>query len=310
MINKIKLFFLIFLYLLINISNSNSEIYIYAKVDDEIITNYDLEKESKYLKILNPNLIQLENSKILNLAKKSLIKEIIKKKEVKKIKNLEKDSSFIYNYLETLYLKLNYKNEDEFINDLKKKNIYSLNQVKEKIKIELLWNELIFTKYKNQVKIDKNKLAKKIKELDNKTQKEYLISEIVFNKKRDQSLDALLDQIKLSIKDIGFNNTANIYSISESSKLGGKVGWINENSLSKNIIKKLTIINEGEYTDIIKIGNNYLILKIDQMKINTININKDQELEKLIKFETNKQLNQFSRIYFDKSKINYTINEK
>ncbi len=310
MINKIKLFFLIFLYLLINISNSNSEIYIYAKVDDEIITNYDLEKESKYLKILNPNLIQLENNKILNLARKSLIKEIIKKKEIKKIKDLKKDNSFINKYLETFYLKLDYKNEDEFVSDLKKKNIYTLSQIKEKIKIELLWNELIFTKYKNQIKIDKNKLNKKVKELDNKTQKEYLISEIVFNKKRDQSLDALLDQIKLSIKDIGFNNTANIYSISESSKLGGKVGWINENSLSKNIIKKLTTINEGEYTDIIRIGNNYLILKIDQIKINTININKEQELEKLIKFETNKQLNQFSRIYFDKSKINYTINEK
>ncbi len=310
MLKKVKLFFLIFLYLLINISYSSSEIYIYAKVDDEIITNYDLEKESKYLKILNPNLIQLENNKILNLAKKSLIKEIIKKKEVKKIKNLDKENTFINNYLENLYKKLNYKNEDEFVNDLKKKNIYSLNQVKEKIKIELLWNELIFTKYKNQVKIDKKELAKKIKELDNKTQKEYLISEIVFSKKRDQSLDTLLNQIKLSIQDIGFNNTANIYSISESSKLGGKVGWINENSLSKNIIKKLTAINEGEYTDTIKIGNNYLILKIDQIKINKINIDKEQELEKLIKFETNKQLNQFSRIYFDKSKINYTINEK
>ena len=120
----------------------------------------------------------------------------------------------------------------------------------------------------------------------------------------------MIDQIKLSINDIGFNNTANIYSIAESSKFGGKVGWINENSLSQNIIKKLKLINENEYTDIIQIGNNYLILKIDQIKMSKIQINKDEELEKLIKFETNKQLNQFSRIYFDKSKINYSINEK
>ena len=71
-----------------------------------------------------------------------------------------------------------------------------------------------------------------------------------------------------------------------------------------------THIKEGEYTDTIQIGNNYLLLKIDQIKINKIKINKQQELQKLIQFETNKQLNQFSRIYFNKSKINYSINEK
>ena len=150
----------------------------------------------------------------------------------------------------------------------------------------------------------------KINQLSNEIQKQYLLSEIIFKKQKDQSLEKLIDQIKLSINDIGFNNTANIYSIAESSKFGGKVGWINENSLSQNIIKKLKLINENEYTDIIQIGNNYLILKIDQIKMSKIQINKDEELEKLIKFETNKQLNQFSRIYFDKSKINYSINEK
>ncbi len=310
MIKNIILFFWLFSLTIFFITKSKSEIYIYAKVDNEIITNHDLKKESEYLKILNPNLKQINDYEILNLAKRSLIKEIVKKKEIQKFQNLNSDNSIIDNYLQNLYLKLNYQSEKDFENDLKIKNNYSLKQIKEKIKVELLWNELIFAKYGNQLNIDKDELKKKINQLSNKTQKQFLLSEIIFNKKKDQSLEKLIDQIKLSINDIGFNNSANIFSISESAKLGGKIGWINENSLSEIIIKNLNLIKEGEYTDVIQIGNNYLLLKIDEIKIDKIQIDKEKELDKLIKFETNKQLNQYSRIYFDKSKINYSINEK
>ena len=113
----------------------------------------------------------------------------------------------------------------------------------------------------------------------------------------------------LSIEEIGFNNTANIYSISESAKLGGKLGWINESSLSKKILENLNSVDEKSNKDN-QIWKNFLILKIEDIRINEININKEKEIEKLIKVETNKQLNQFSKIYFDKSKINYFINEK
>ena len=119
----------------------------------------------------------------------------------------------------------------------------------------------------------------------------------------------LVNKIKNSISEIGFNNTANIYSISDSSKFGGKIGWIEETSLSKKITDELNNIKIGEYTNIIQIGNNFLILMIDDIKIKKININKEDELKKLINFETTKQLTQFSKIFFNKSKINYKINE-
>ena len=80
--------------------------------------------------------------------------------------------------------------------------------------------------------------------------------------------------------------------------------------MSKIINEKLAIIKIGEYTDTIKIGNNFLILRIDDIKITEFKIDKEKEIEKLIKLETNKQLNKFSKIYFDKSKLNYSINEK
>ena len=302
---------LIFQFLFIFSFNENlkANIIIKIKVNNEIITNIDIEKEAEYLKILNPNLNQLKNDKVIELAKTSLINEIIKK-EILNYIDINKKNKFIDDYLKNLYSKLNYNSEDEFKIELNSKNNYSIIEVKEKIKLELLWNELIYNKYNQQIKIDRENLKKKIDNIKDENQKEYLLSEIIFKKKKNESLENLVNQIKLSINDIGFNNTANIYSISESSKFGGKLGWVNENSLSNKIFEKLNTIKEGEYTDTIQIGNNYLLLKIDQIKINKIKINKQQELQKLIQFETNKQLNQFSRIYFNKSKINYSINEK
>ena len=299
-----------FLFIFFFYENLKANIVIKIKVNNEIITNIDIEKEAEYLKILNPNLNQLKNDKVIELAKTSLINEIIKKKEILNYIDINKKNKFIDDYLKNLYSKLNYNSEDEFKIELNSKNNYSIIEVKEKIKLELLWNELIYNKYNQQIKIDRENLKKKIDNIKDENQKEYLLSEIIFKKKKNESLENLVNQIKLSINDIGFNNTANIYSISESSKFGGKLGWVNENSLSNKIFEKLKAIKEGEYTDTIQIGNNYLLLKIGQIKINKIKINKQQELQKLIQFETNKQLNQFSRIYFNKSKINYSINEK
>jgi len=310
MIKKIQLI-LIFYFLFINFLNNNlyANIIIKVKVNDEIITNIDIEKEAEYLKILNPNLNQLNDDKVIELAKISLVNEIIKKREILKFIDINKNNQFVEDYLKNLYSKLNYNSENEFKNELDSKNNYSINEIKEKIKLELLWNELIYKKYNQQLKIDKEKLINKINNIKNENQKEYFLSEIIFKKKKEGRLEDLINQIKLSINDIGFNNTANIYSISESSKFGGKIDWVNENSLSNLISDKLSVLKEGEYTDIIQIGNNYLLLKIDQIKVSEIKIDKQKELKKLIQLETTKQLNQFSRIYFNKSKINYSINE-
>ena len=131
-----------------------------------------------------------------------------------------------------------------------------------------------------------------------------------FLKKKNIELNDQINEIKLSINDIGFKNTANIYSISDTSKFGGDLGWINENSLSKKIFENLYKLKDGEFSEVIDIGNNYLILMVNKIRISKIKIDKEKELEKLVQIERNKQLNKFSRIFFDKSKINYIINEK
>ena len=309
MFKNIKFTFVVFFFL-ISTSFSNTDVYIYLTVNDKIVTNYDIKKEIRYLEILNPNLVGLDNKNKFEIGKNSLINEIIKKEEIIKIFDFKKDNQFVEDYLQNLYLKLRVKNENDFQKLLIENSNYSISEIKEKIKIEILWNELIYLKYKNQVEIEEEILLQKINNLGKEVKKEYFLSEIIFEKKINEDLATLINKIKLSINEIGFNNTANIYSLADSSKLGGKLGWIDENNLSKIIFKELKKIKKGEYTNIIKIRNNFMILKIEDIRDKKIAINKKDELNKMIKFETNKQLNQFSRIYFEKSKMNYLINEK
>ena len=155
-----------------NIVSGN--ISIVGNVEGEIITNYDIERESNYLMILNPNIKNLKSNQIFDLARDSLIKEIIKKKEITKFVDIDQRKITSNDYLQNLYLKLGFENESDFSNELKKSNNYSVNEIKTKIKIEMLWNELIYTRYKNQVKIDNNKLIDKIEKMEKKKQKEYL----------------------------------------------------------------------------------------------------------------------------------------
>ena len=288
----------------------SAEIKIIVSVDNEIITNHDLKKENNYLKVLNPNFIRLDQIQRFEIAKNYIIDQIIKEKEAKKFIKLENNNELINDYTKNFIKKLGFNNEEDFKKSLNLIENYSLPEIKEKIKIELLWNELIYLKYNNQVKIDKKLILKKVNEMQNRKKREFLLSEIVFAKKKEVSLEKLLEEIVLSIKEIGFNNTANIYSNADSAKFGGKIGWISEISLAKSINKKLEGKKIGEYTDLIKLGNNFLILKIEDMKVENSVIDKQKEIEKLIKSERNSQLNKFSKIYFNKVKLNYLIDEK
>ena len=307
-----KKIFIIILILLFGLKNSFSQnnIQIIAKINDQIITNIDIKKEISYLKILNPKLKNLEEDKISQIAKNSLINEKIKKNELLKIFNFEAEINVIDNILNDLLTNLNYNNVSELQEELLKKNTYSINQIKEKLKIEFFWNKIIIDKFKSQVKIDKEKLLNKIKKNNNNFKNEYLLAEIFFKKEKNTSISEQFEKIKQSINEVGFNNTASIYSDSQSANFGGKIGWIQEDSLSEIIINELKKIKSGQITNLIKLGNNYLILKIEQIKKTKVKKDINETLNRMIEYEKNRQLNQFSKIYFNKIKINYSINEK
>ena len=308
MLKKISLI-LIFIFIFNINAISQEKFYIVAKINNEIITNYDVEKESTYLKLLNPSLDQLNYDKIFQISKNSLINEIIKTNELKKIIDINQNDTLVNKIFKDFYKNLNFSNEKDFELFLKSENTYSVSKVKEKIKIEFYWNKLIFQRFNNQIKINKEGLLEKIKNSD-KYKNQYLLSEIFFTKQSNQNLEDQINTITQSIKDFGFSNSASLYSISESSKKGGKIGWVDEDNLSTKILNELYKIKKGQITNIIKIGNNFLILKIEDMKTKKIKINKDYKLKEMIEFERNRQLNQYSNIYFNKIKINYSIDEK
>ena len=308
--SKIKLIiFLIFTLTFVQFSYGDS-IEIKVKINDEIITNLDIENEKKYLLFLNPKLIELEKSKIEDLAKNSLITEIIKKIELEKFFDFTNNNHLVNKIEKQLIKKRNINNVEEFKKILKDKDLdYFI--VKEKLLIETLWNKLIYEKYKDNVVINKKELRENIiiKFNNNKKKFAYNLSEIVLSKDIGETLDKKLLKIDKSIKKIGFENTANIYSISSSSKNGGLIGWINEIQISKKINEKIRKLEVNQITEPIEIQNGFILIKINNKKQVQQNVNIDNELDKLINKEMNSQLSNFSTIFYKKLKKNIEINE-
>ena len=284
-------------------------VYIAFKIDDEIITNIDIAKETKFLIALNETLKTLNKNQLIDLSKKSIIKETIKKKELLKYFQLNQEDPFLNTFLENLYVTLNLNNLSEFEIFLNEYDL-TVKDVKKKIEIDHYWNKLIFEKYKDQLDIDKDTIMEKISKKEKiKDKKIYKLSEIIFEKDQNTSLEDKVNNIIESINEIGFKNTANLYSVADSNKYGGNIGWVEEISLSNKISKILNKTDLGNYTETIKVGVNFLILKIDDIKFENTEIDIKKEFTKIYNFEVDRKLEQFSKIYFNKIKLNTNINE-
>ena len=306
----IKIIIILFISYLFHVNSFGNLIEIKVKVKDQIITNIDIENEINYLIFLNPKLKNLEIKKVNRIAKDSLITEIIKRNELENFINFEEKSNLVNIIEKKLYIKKNIKDKNEFKKILRDKNL-DYEKIKEKLYIEAIWNQYIYNKYSKNLIIDKDDLKKKIKNQLKKTEKkyEYNLSEIFFREEIDIDNKNKISEIYKSINNIGFENTANIYSISNSAKNGGLIGWINELQISKIINENLIKLRVDEISEPIKIGNAYIIIKLNDKKELTNNIDINKELEKLINSERNRQLNNFSIIFYKRLKKNIEINE-
>ena len=309
--NKIFNFFIIYLLFYFNsVAYSSKSSYIILKIDNKIITNTDIENERKYLLAINENLITLSDSQIFELSKDSLIREKIKRNELEKYYDTSTYNEYLDDIVKDFYLKLNFSSISELEQHLLTKEI-KIETLKDKLNIEVLWNQLVFNRYNKKVAINPDKLREKIKNSGSLEKREsVLISEIIFSVNSKSEINEKHKQIIDSIANVGFNSAANIYSVSETAKFGGKIGWIGTNQLSKKIFDELKNIKIGEYTDLINVPAGFLILKIVDKKIEKIEINIEEELEQLIIYEKDRQLNEFSSIFFQKIKKNSLIDEK
>ncbi len=299
-------FILIFLF--INSASSGNKIKIELQIGNEILTNIDFLNEKNYLIALNNNLKTLPKNQLKKISKESLIREKIKKIELLKFYDFEKADKYSDQLLSDFYKRLNFKNKDDFNSYLISYNL-NISDIREKLKIETLWNEMIFQKYNNQIKIDKEKIKTKIKN-QKKILKEYNLSEILFQLKSDEKLLDKYNLILQNIENSGFKNSANIFSISDSSKFGGEIGWINQNQLNDNLLREIENLNISKLTKPIQTSNGYLIIKLNNKREKEKELDFERTFKQMITEEKNRQLNQFSLIYFNKIKQNIFISEK
>ena len=297
---------LIFFLLLFSNLKAN-EVKILFKINEKIATNIDVENEFNYLTSLNPQLKGIDESQILEFAKSSLIKEIVKKFEISKYYELNKKNESVDIMIEKIYRNLGINSEEKFKKYLNENNL-DFNEVYQKIEIEAVWNQMIYNKFKDKISIDENQIKEKILKNPKKIE-ELLLSEIIIEFKNKNDVQNIYNQIIKSIDDIGFEETVIKFSISNSKNKSGSLGWINKNSLSKNIIEELNDIDVGEITKPILVSSGMMILKLNDKKLVQQDINIDQEINKMIDYEMNKQLNNLSTIHYNKVKANLIINE-
>jgi len=303
--------FVLFLGLIFFILNSNSnslENKILAKVENQIISSIDVINEYNYLVALNPSIKNSKKQDMLNLSKKSVLQEKIKKIEIERNFNNPKiPLEFIDQILRDVYSKIGFNNLDEFKKYLINNNV-DFENVKNKLEIEALWNELILIKFSSKVKINEKALRKKIKN-NNTFIKSYLLSEISFEISNLKELDKKFQEISKEINNNGFDFAALKYSTSQTANIGGKLDWINENSLNKNIRAEIKDLEINNFTKPINVPGGFLILQINDIKNSKIEIDIEKEFNKLKNYEKNNQLNQYSKIYFNKVKKDLEISE-
>mgnify|MGYP001490217713 FL=1 len=308
MFKKIILICLTSIFFIYSPSSFSIENKILVKIDNQIITSLDVNNEYKYLIALNPSLKNSKKEDIIKLSKRSIINERIKKIEIEKnFNNPQIPEKFLDIILQNVYFKIGIENISDFkrylsINDIDFEN------VKKKLEIEALWNELILIKFSSKININEDNLRKKIQE-NNKFSKSYLLSEISFEVSNLSDLESKYTEIRDVINNKGFDFAALKYSVSATSKIGGKLDWINENSLNKQIKDAIKDLKINDFTKPINVSSGFLILKINDVKNTQIEVNVEDELKKIINYEKNNQLNQYSKIYFNKVKKNLQIDE-
>ncbi len=288
---------------------ANSEIFIKAKVNNQIITNIDVKNEKNYLLALNPNLRNLSEENKNRYAIDSLINEKIKKMEIERRYEITVNKNVIKKIINDLYSKLGISDVEAFKQYLSNYSI-NLDLVTRKISIEVAWNDYILNRFNNLILVDEVKIRKKINQLSEKNSIEnILLSEIIFTIKENEKLEKKFSTIKDSINNIGFEETAKLYSVSESKNNGGEIGWVYKSQLSDKISSEIDKINVGEFTSPITTPGGFIILKIINKKEELLKINKDKQFKKAVNFEKNRQLTMYSTLHYKRIYNKAVINE-
>jgi len=307
--NFIKKFIIILFLICLNIENSYTfENKILFKVENEIITTIDIYEEIKFLKKFNPEVNSLNETDLLEISKNSILKDKIKKIEIMNfVKKLKVDDKFLLQLIKNRYSKLNINTLEEFENFLEQNNLNSA-LIREKFTIELIWNDLIYQKFYKKIIINKEQIKNDIINSPQKEkQKELLLSEIVFTRSNKIDFKNKYEKILSDIEKIGFKKAALIHSEASTASNGGLIGWVKVNNLNKKIKQVISKLKPGQFSEPVRTSSGFIIIKIEEEKEYVSKLNLEDKVKEIVIFKTNEQLDQFSNMYFNKLKKDFTI---
>ena len=307
--HKLKIFILLFFFQVSNLLALETQII--SRIEKIIITNIDIKNEYRYLIAINKNIEDLKKEQILQIAKDSLVNDSVKEIEIlKNFSDLEISQEYLDRTIKMTFDRLGFDNLQDFKNYLEE---YKTNYeyIKKKIQIEALWSQIIFQRFSEKIMINQDQIKKNIESEIKKNEyfKSYLISELIFEAQNNNEIEKKYTEIKKSININGFEKTVLLFSVSDSKKKNGAIGWLKETEMSDVIKSEITTINVNQFTKPITIPGAFLILYINEIKNEKSNINLEQELQKAINREKNKKLSQYSQIFFNKVKKNTFIYE-
>ena len=273
---------------------------ILLKVGNKIITNYDLQNKILTSLILSNQEINQKNiDKLKKQSIDSLVQKKIKEIELERF-NYQISQSRINDYLKGISINYEINLENKF-----KQNNISYDIFLDEIKTQLKWQQHIFNIYSPKIEINQeavnleaNNILKK-----NKSITEFRLAEVQISINNDEMDKSKIENLINLINEIGFENTALKFSISSTSEIKGDLGWINSNSLSKNILKIVNNLKIGEISQpIIGQGSATILKLIDKKKSDIKNINIDNLRKNLINNKKNELFNLYSRNLLSKLK--------
>jgi len=305
-----KIIFLIYFFLLVNSSHTlvNAQSNIVVKVENEIITNYDIKnKILSSLYLANQPINQENINKVKENALNSCIQNKLKKIELSRF-DIKNDSKQVSNYIRSITSR-----DMEYLKKEFNKNEIDFDLFLDEVETQVKWQKLIFNIYSKKINLNEELIDKEISKImkESLMLKEFKLAEIEIPKNNNEIDKNNIIQIKKEINEIGFEKTALRYSISPSSNNNGEIGWVNEKSLSEKILKIIKDFKIGEISEPIPKQESFLFLKLIDMKISQIeDINKFKLKENLIKQKKNELFELYSRSHLSRLKNTSLIEYK
>ena len=305
---KKEILFIFILFFISSFSSAKIENNIILKVENEIITNYDIKNKILRTLILSGQEI---NQKNINFLKEQSLNDLIFQK-LKKIElerfNFKDDKTQINNYLRTIS-----SNNIDLLKEKFKQSDTDFDLYLDEIEINFKWQKFIYKFYSNKIELDENSIQLELKKIiENKSDlEEFRISEIEISDYNKSESEKIIADIKRQIEENGFENTALKISNSSTASKKGDLGWINGKSLSKQIYKILNKMKIGDISNPIKRQDSILFLKLNDKRVSKVD---DIDIEKLknriINQKKNELFNLYSRSHLSKLKNTSFIDYK